>query len=215
MASSYVLSLLRRRRRRCTIPTLPPLLPRLLSSSFSHCPSSLSPAKPPSLSARLSFVFDQLDALDRSRFSDHSARDAALRRIQSWRRPAALPDVLPAEAEPRPAPEPGEPVKKEPEAVDVAGKEELERMSVADVLRREVELVHPWPEWIELMDRLAQQKYFDLGGTGGADEGCVAAAVPMDLAEVTQETGFDFSRDWTTVKNACMNFGRDRFDIVK
>uniref|UniRef100_A0A0E0Q700 RanBP2-type domain-containing protein n=1 Tax=Oryza rufipogon TaxID=4529 RepID=A0A0E0Q700_ORYRU len=215
MASSYVLSLLRRRRRR-TIPTLPPLLPRLLSSSsFSYCPSSLSPAKPPSLSARLSFVFDQLDALDRSRFSDHSARDAALRRIQSWRRPAALPDVLPAEAEPRPAPEPGEPVKKEPEAVDVAGKEELERMSVADVLRREVELVHPWPEWIELMDRLAQQKYFDLGGTGGADEGCVAAAVPMDLAEVTQETGFDFSRDWTTVKNACMNFGRDRFDIVK
>lgn len=123
--------------------------------------------------------------------------------------------MLPAEAEPRPAPEPGEPVKKEPEAVDVAGKEELERMSVAEVLRREVELVHPWPEWIELMDRLAQQKYFDLGGTGGADEGCVAAAVPMDLAEVTQETGFDFSRDWTTVKNACMNFGRDRFDIIK
>ncbi|EEE67000.1 hypothetical protein OsJ_23911 [Oryza sativa Japonica Group] len=191
MASSYVLSLLRRRRRRCTISTLPPLLPRLLSSSFSHCPSSLSPAKPPSLSARLSFVFDQLDALDRSRFSDHSARDAALRRIQSWRRPAALPEVLPAEGGARPAPEPGEPVKKEPEAVDVAGKEELERMSVAE------------------------QKYFDLGGTGGADEGCVAAAVPMDLAEVTQETGFDFSRDWTTVKNACMNFGRDRFDIVK
>ncbi|KAF0907064.1 hypothetical protein E2562_014668 [Oryza meyeriana var. granulata] len=213
--ASYALSLLRRRCRRRTIPTL--LLPRLLSSS-PHSPSPPSTAnsassKPPSLSARLSFVFDQLDALDRSRSSDLSARDAALRRIQSWRRPAALPYVPPTEAVPRPEPEPGEPEKKEAEAVGVVG--ELESMSVVEVLRREVELVHPWPEWIELMDRLAQQKYFDLGDTGGADEGCVAAAVPMDLAEVTEETGFDFSRDWTTIKNACMNFSRDRFDILK
>lgn len=88
-------------------------------------------------------------------------------------------------------------------------------MSMAEVLRREVELVHPWPEWIELMERLAQQKYFDLGVAGSTDESLVAAAVPMDLSEVAEEAGFDFSRDWTTVKNACMNFGRDRFDILK
>ncbi|TYI22335.1 hypothetical protein ES332_A06G096100v1 [Gossypium tomentosum] len=25
----------------------------------------------------------------------------------------------------------------------------------------EVEMVHPWPEWIELMERLVQQNYFD------------------------------------------------------
>ncbi|XP_006657642.2 uncharacterized protein LOC102715867 [Oryza brachyantha] len=206
--TSYVASLLRRRRLRLrvhrTMPTL--LLPRLFSSPHSPSPVNSVSSKPPSLSARLSFVFDQLDALDRSRSSDLSARDAALRRIQSWRRPAALPEVRPMEGVP------SEPEKKEAEAV---GGEELERMSVVEVLRREVELVHPWPEWIELMDRLAQQKYFDLGGAGGADEGCMAAAVPMDLAEVAQETGFDFSRDWTTVKNACMNFGRDRFDILK
>lgn len=109
-----------------------------------------------------------------------------------------------------PESEPDE-LKNEAEAVAVAG-EEVERMSVADVLRREVELVHPWPEWIELMERLAQQRYFDLGEP---DEGCVASAVPMDLSEVAEEAGFDFSRDWTTVKNACMNFGRDRFDILK
>lgn len=109
-----------------------------------------------------------------------------------------------------PESEPDE-LKNEAEAVAVAG-EEVERMSVADVLRREVELVHPWPEWIELMERLAQQRYFDLGEP---DEGCVASAVPMDLSEVAEEVGFDFSRDWTTVKNACMNFGRDRFDILK
>ncbi|KAL5199135.1 hypothetical protein ABZP36_002647 [Zizania latifolia] len=220
--ASYALSLLRRRRRRrCPAPTTFLFLLRLSSSSSSSSPHSTSPpslanpasSKPPSLSARLSFVFDQLDAVDRSRSSDLSARDAALRRIQSWRRPAPLPDVPSKEAETQPEPEPDEP-KKEAEAV-AAATEELERMSVSEVLRREVELVHPWPEWIELMDRLAQQRYFDLGGTGGFNEGCIAAAVPMDLAEVTEETGFDFSRDWTTVKNACMNFGRDRFDILK
>ena len=96
----------------------------------------------------------------------------------------------------------------------VAG-DEVGRMSMEEVLRREVELVHPWPEWIELMERLAQQRYFDLGRAGGADEASMAAAVPMDLSEVSEEAGFDFSRDWTTVKNACMNFGRDRFDILK
>jgi hypothetical protein len=37
----------------------------------------------------------------------------------------------------------------------------------------------------------------------------------MDLLEVSEDAGFDFSRDWTTVKNACMNFGCDRFDILK
>jgi hypothetical protein len=60
------------------------------------------------------------------------------------------------------------------------------------------------------MERLAQQRYFDLGQPGGADEVSVATAVPMDLSEVSEEVSFDFSRHWTTVKNACMNFGRDR-----
>lgn len=105
--------------------------------------------------------------------------------------------------------------KKEAEVVTAAAADEVERMSMEEVLRREVELVHPWPEWIELMERLAQQRYFDLGRAGGADESSMAAAVPMDLSEVSEEAGFDFSRDWTTVKNACMNFGRDRFDILK
>lgn len=104
---------------------------------------------------------------------------------------------------------------KETKVVAAAPTNEVEGMSMEEVLRREVELVHPWPEWIELMERLAQQKYFDLGRSGGADEGTVAAAVPMDLSEVSEDAGFDFSRDWTTVKNACMNFGRDRFDILK
>ncbi|WVZ62802.1 hypothetical protein U9M48_012504 [Paspalum notatum var. saurae] len=205
-------SLLLRRRR--GIPTPSSLLVLLRHRPFASSPSPPSPpssasSKPPALSARLAFVFDQLDALDRSRSSELSARDAALRRIQSWRRPAPPPETPPLEAVP--GSEPDGP-KKEVEAVPA---DEVGRMSMAEVLRREVELVHPWPEWIELMERLAQQRYFDLGRAGGDDESSIAAAVPMDLSEVSEEAGFDFSRDWTTVKNACMNFGRDRFDILK
>jgi hypothetical protein len=220
MAAFCFLLTLLRRRRAIPSPSLSLHRWRPLSTSTSSPPppSSADPGssspKPPSLSARLSFVFDQLDALDRSRSSDLSARDAALRRIQSWRRPPPPPPDLP----PPPEPEQREPKKDvEPEAVATVGEQqeavEVERMSVAEVLRREVELVHPWPEWIELMERLAQQRYFDLGPAD--EESRLAAAVPMDLSEVSEESGFDFSRDWTTVKNACMNFGRDRFDILK
>jgi hypothetical protein len=216
MAALRLLPLLRRRR---AIPNL--LHRRRPFSTSTSSPPPPSPAnpgssspKPPSLSARLSFVFDQLDALDRSRSSDLSARDAALRRIQSWRRPPPPPPDAPPSP---PPPEPREQVELEA-AVATAGEQreavaEVDRMSVAEVLRREVELVHPWPEWIELMERLAQQRYFDLGPAH--EEARLAAAVPMDLSEVSQDSGFDFSRDWTTVKNACMNFGRDRFDILK
>ncbi|PAN10590.1 hypothetical protein PAHAL_2G103700 [Panicum hallii] len=219
-------SLLLRRRR--SLPTPSSLLVLLRHRAFASSPSPPSPSssppspaspKPPALSARLAFVFDQLDAIDRSRSSDLSARDAALRRIQSWRRPAPPPEAPPLEGEAGPRPEPGpEPEPDEPKQeaeVSVAAADEVRRMSMEEVLRREVELVHPWPEWIELMERLAQQRYFDLGRAGGADEASMAAAVPMDLSEVSEEAGFDFSRDWTTVKNACMNFGRDRFDILK
>jgi hypothetical protein len=88
----YCPSLLLRRRRPIAAPSLLRLLiRRSFASSPSNppSPSAANPAssKPPALSARLTFVFDQLDALDRSRSSDLSARDAALRRIQSWRRP--------------------------------------------------------------------------------------------------------------------------------
>lgn len=84
--------------------------------------------------------------------------------------------------------------------------------SVRDVLRKEVELVHPWPEWIELMERLAQQNYFDFRRT---DEERVAENLSIDLSRIKEEVGFDFSRDWTTVRNACTNLGRDRFDILR
>ncbi|XP_008777783.2 uncharacterized protein LOC103697653 [Phoenix dactylifera] len=159
-------------------------------------PDSPHPADPkPSLSARLSFVFDQIDALDR----DRAAKDEALQRIRAWR--------LARPSDPSPAPDSSPGV-----AAGGAASEERKEEGMRDILRKEVELVHPWPEWIELMERLAQQNYFDLRRT---DEDRVAENVNIDLSGIKDEVGFDFSRDWITVRNACMNFGRDRFDILR
>jgi hypothetical protein len=161
----------------------PSLLRRPLASSPSTpsppSAANLTSSKPPALSARLSFVFDELD---RSRSSDLSVRDAALRRIQSWHRPPMPPPVV-APLEPGSVPVPVRELdgpKKETEVVAVTPTDEVERISMEEVLRREVELVHPWPEWIELMEQLAQQRYFDLGGASGANEGSLAS----DMLEI-------------------------------
>ena len=37
----------------------------------------------------------------------------------------------------------------------------------------------------------------------------------IELSRVTEEEGFDFTRDWKTVQTAILNFGRDRFDIFR
>ncbi|XP_072975920.1 uncharacterized protein [Typha angustifolia] len=152
-------------------------------------PPDPSTSKPPSLSSRLAFVFDQIDSLDRAR--DHAAKDDALLRIRAWRQ--------------------AKDQEKEKEKAEMEKNEVVEEC-MEEVVRKEVELVHPWPEWIELMERLAHQNYFDLCR---ADEDQVAANAGIDISGVREEVGLDFSRDWITVRNACMNFGRDRFDILK
>ncbi|URD80948.1 Zn-finger in Ran binding protein [Musa troglodytarum] len=216
---AFSLASLLLRRRSCVASSPPKLLPLLLVSrgkippfppsarSLSATPLPLPSDRPdspkPSLSARLSFVFDQIDAIDR----DRAAKDAALQRIRDWHQnkppqpPAADGKFVP------PATYGSTPSEIHDLVADVRANE-----SVRDVLRKEVELVHPWPEWIELMERLAQQNYFDFRRT---DEERVAENLSIDLSSIKEEMGFDFSRDWTTVRNACMNLGRDRFDILR
>ncbi|KAH7654976.1 Ran binding protein zinc finger-like protein, partial [Dioscorea alata] len=168
------------------------ILTRRLSTASSQPqePDSKPHPASSSLSARLSFVFDHLDSLDRER----EAKDQALQRLRSWHQS-----------------HPPQPLVSTPDP-PLEDKEKEE--SVADVFKRDVELVHPWPEWIELMERLAGQKYFELG-TKPKDEEQFAKDVGIDLSGIRDETGYDFSRDWITVRNACMNFGRDRFDILR
>ncbi|KAJ3703848.1 hypothetical protein LUZ61_007553 [Rhynchospora tenuis] len=198
MATSASLSLLLRRRRTTALPLLRQLssLPLSSTPSSDSIPNPTSDSKPPSLSSRLSFVFDQLDSL--SKPPDLSEQESALRRIRSWRHPETPPEKE----------EGGE----KPEQLKQNPKENMEAASMAEVLKKEVELVHPWPEWIQLMERLATQNYFDLRR---ADEQRVADDVAIDLSEFKEEVSLDLSTDWLTVRNACMNFARDRFDIIR
>lgn len=76
-----------------------------------------------------------------------------------------------------------------------------------------VELVHPWPEWIELMEQLVRQNYFD---HKRRDEGSMVSALGFDVGEdIKDGEGFDFTRDLKTAQTAGLNFGKDRFDILR
>lgn len=154
--------------------------------------------KPTSLSARMSFVFDQIDAIEKER----SQKDETLQRIRAWRE---------SKKEKQSTIEHEESVKQTDDAAVTGIKEK-------GLLTKGVELVHPWPEWIELMERLVQQYYFDirrkdedkmLSDSGFADVG--GGGIMADV----MEEGFDFTRDWKTVLAAGLNFGKDRFDILR
>lgn len=82
--------------------------------------------------------------------------------------------------------------------------------------RSEVELVHPWPEWIELMERLVQQNYFD---HRRKDEDKMIEDLGFDHRYQDSRAGgdaggLDFS-NFKLVQTACVNFGKDRFDILR
>ena len=80
---------------------------------------------------------------------------------------------------------------------------------------KDVEVVHPWPEWIELMERLVQQNYFD---HKRRDEDKMVEELGFDMSNVVDEVkddgGIDF-KDFKAVQTACINFGKDRFDILR
>jgi predicted RNA-binding Zn-ribbon protein involved in translation (DUF1610 family) len=61
---------------------------------------------------------------------------------------------------------------------------------------------HPWPEWDSFVDKLKTKGYFDrpITITG---EGEAATVLVKDATAETNQ-----------VKNACLKFGRDRFDIL-
>ncbi|KAL8237410.1 hypothetical protein R6Q59_018491 [Mikania micrantha] len=170
----------------------PNLIKPIFINQLPFCSSTLnsddSSLKPTSLSARMSFVFDQIDAIEKER----SQKDETLQRIRAWResKKQNQPTIEQDSQSPDDVPEKG-------------------------LLTKAVELVHPWPEWIELMERLVQQNYFDcrrkdedklISDAGFGDVGV--------MADVMEE-GFDFTRDWKTVQTAGLSFGKDRFDILR
>ncbi|KAK4406648.1 hypothetical protein Sango_0671300 [Sesamum angolense] len=176
--------------------------------------SSLSPAadssdqspsipKPTSLSARMSFIFEQIDEIDKKR----EEKDQTLQRIRAWRESKKQqngPSSEPAQTPP------------ERDSMEELKSElvKSEAFLVNNDVKKEVELVHPWPEWIELMERLVQQNYFD---HRRKDEDGMMEGLGFDLSGAATEDhkGLDFTRDFKTVQAAVVNFGRDRFDILR
>ncbi|KAL1549595.1 hypothetical protein AAHA92_17680 [Salvia divinorum] len=175
-----------------------------VSADPASTPQSLSSAKPTSLSARMSFIFEQIDEIDKNR----QEKDQTLQRIRAWRESKKHKDAPVAEATPDPP---------AGDSVQEGLKSELAKSEAfleSSDGKKEVELVHPWPEWIELMERLLQQNYFD---HKRKDEEGMMQALGFDFSgsAVEEDKRPNFARDFKTVQDALVNFGRDRFDILR
>ncbi|KAL5566064.1 hypothetical protein UlMin_029228 [Ulmus minor] len=202
----FSLLLLRRLSLSSSNAKLSPSLSYLLTTqtrSFSTSSPDTKPSSP--LSARLSFVFDQIDAIEKER----SEKDETLQRIRAWRESKKAqnpePEVASGDKESNSAASSAE-----SELVFDSRQRESER-SLG--VKSEVELVHPWPEWIELMERLVQQNYFD---HRRKDEDRMIQESGFDPSQVASadSAGLDF-KNYKLVQTACINFGKDRFDILR
>lgn len=103
---------------------------------------------------------------------------------------------------------------------DANGGEEMRNVDAIEggekkvgLMKREIELAHPWPEWVGLMERLVQQNYFDHKRKD--EDRMIESFESIGVAEFAENEGFDFTRDWKTVQSAIVNFGKDRFDILR
>ncbi|KAF3653020.1 hypothetical protein P3S67_018891 [Capsicum chacoense] len=184
-------------------------------SSFSPSDSTTNgtttPSKPSSLSARMSFVFDQIDAIEKER----AEKDETLQRIRAWRESKKANQAQAQTQAPNQDQEPDD----SRSVFSEVGLSEMEMESKKNdgfdgggLMSKKVELVHPWPEWIELMERLVQHNYFD---HKRKDEDKMIEDLGFSLPDVAEDEGFDFTRDWKTVQTAILNFGKDRFDILR
>ncbi|PON36587.1 zinc finger protein [Parasponia andersonii] len=202
-----------------SLSSLSHLLNTTAANPFSTAPtpsssssSSSDPNPSSSLSARLSFVFDQIDAIEKER----SEKDETLQRIRAWRESkkaqqkpelgsesatnggASVSNAIASDSAVSYSTEPPPPVSRPERSFGV---------------KSEVELVHPWPEWLELMERLVQQNYFD---HRRKDEDKMIQELGFDAPQdaPADSAGLDF-KNFKLVQTACLNFGKDRFDILR
>ncbi|XP_028770892.1 uncharacterized protein LOC114728187 [Neltuma alba] len=183
----------------------------LTSKPYSTSQDSAADPKPTSLSARLSFVFDQIDAIEKERDQKHQT----LQRIRAWRE--SKKTQLPPNDANGPESEIGSAANVNPNPADAGLAESKleatrEEERHGELAKKDVELVHPWPEWIELMERLVQQNYFD---HRRRDEDKLVHDLGFDCAGLADDEGFEFTKDFKSVQTACLNFGKDRFDILR
>ncbi|KAK8484336.1 hypothetical protein V6N13_052185 [Hibiscus sabdariffa] len=252
----------------------PPGFSAVISNPFSSAsqqpqgsPTHDPPESTTSLSARMSFVFEQIDKIEKQKQQQMLENDDTLQRIRAWRQSKkesqstqqqfqskeqnpdsgiVKNDSNPTELALSDSPEStdsqngdalrrirawreskyGEEHKEyregaENEAeVGVSSTDSVTELGELETQKgkgkgKEVEVVHPWPEWIELMERLVQQNYFD---HKRKDDEKMVEELGFDMTnvvdEVKDDAGIDF-KDYKTVQTACINFGKDRFDILR
>ncbi|KAL9393146.1 hypothetical protein Peur_012431 [Populus x canadensis] len=229
MAKTPISLLLLRRLTLTTQNPKPPPLSLLLFNNLYLKPYSTTTTakpwteqpKPNSLSGRKSFVFDQIDATERER----AEKLKTLQKIRAWRQSKDTPQEQQQEAVAAQNPEldgtqKTEMIDSQDEKLESGLRDngdssvDFEESGLIELKRKEVELVHPWPEWIELMERLAQQHYFDRSRKV-ADN--MVESLGLDVSGVGNESdgvGIDFN-NFRAVQTACINFGKDRFDIFR
>lgn len=163
----------------------------------------------------MSFVFDQIDAIERERLQ----KDDTLQRIRAWRQSKNTAQQQQQNPETITSHNP-EILSSRNEGLESGFRDNddsslnmNESNSVLLMKKTEMEVVHPWPEWIELMERLVHQNYFD---HRRRDEDKMVQDMGFDphYAGNDDYTGIDF-KDFKTVQTACVNFGKDRFDIFR
>lgn len=63
----------------------------------------------------------------------------------------------------------------------------------------EVEISHPWPEWVVLMERLLKKGYLDRTA----------------FQRASPASSLSASKDSNHIRTACLNFARDHFDLIR
>ncbi|CAL9781727.1 unnamed protein product [Musa acuminata subsp. burmannicoides] len=64
-----------------------------------------------------------------------------------------------------------------------------------------VEVSHPWPEWVQLMEHLLRKGYLDRSA--------------LRVGDASSSSSLSASKDSNLIRTACLNFARDRFDIIR
>ncbi|KAJ0007196.1 hypothetical protein Pint_30001 [Pistacia integerrima] len=144
----------------------------------------------------MSFIFEQIDQIEKQKHEN----DETLPRIRAWRQSKQQQNQEAVTTQQVQNPEVISCVKESPERYS-AEKQVLVRNEV-----KEVELVHPWPEWIELMERLVKQNYFD---HRRKDEDKMVKDLGFEDGVEESDVGIEFG-NFRTVQTACINFGKDR-----
>lgn len=66
---------------------------------------------------------------------------------------------------------------------------------------------HPWPEWERFVEKLKDEGYFDKAPS--------AITVDDDAGDGGSATAADATTELNSLKNACLEFARERFDILR